>query len=164
MLVPSGAMPAEIWSEQIADLSHDFYVIALDPRSQGASEQVTEGRYAERRARDLVELYIMRLTELSLRTPTNTVVLLLAHLVLMPVDWRTALQELQRPLVYVIRPQLKADAQVLRTLKPDARVEIFEDVGHALFVDAPQRFNSLIREVAAVSIAEPRVAMRKMAH
>lgn len=38
IFVPGWTMPAEIWEAQLRDLSREFRVIALDPRSQGASE------------------------------------------------------------------------------------------------------------------------------
>lgn len=56
VFVPGWTMPAEIWSEQIQEFSKRYRVVALDPRSQGRSEKVTEGHYPERRARDVYEL------------------------------------------------------------------------------------------------------------
>ena len=84
-------------------------------------------------------------------TPTNTAAILLGNLVVLPADWRGALQKLDRPLLYVIRPQMQRHAETLRAHKPDVRIEIFENAGHALFVDEPERFNALIREMAGPS-------------
>ena len=49
-------MTAEIWELQIEYFSKTNTVIALDPRGQGKSDQVTEGLYFEREARDVKEL------------------------------------------------------------------------------------------------------------
>jgi non-heme chloroperoxidase len=56
VFVPGWTMPAEIWNEQIQEFSRRYHVVALDPRSQGRSEKVTEGHFPERRARDVYEL------------------------------------------------------------------------------------------------------------
>jgi pimeloyl-ACP methyl ester carboxylesterase len=39
---------------------------------------------------------------------------------------------------------------MLKQKLPSARVEVFEDAGHALFVDDAARFNALIAEFASV--------------
>ncbi len=49
-------MPAEIWQPQIEYFSRNYHVVALDPRSQGASDKPAEGNYPGRRAQDYKEL------------------------------------------------------------------------------------------------------------
>lgn len=56
VFVPGWTNPAWIWQPQIRHFSKKYRVVALDPRSQGESEQVTEGHYPERRAQDVKEL------------------------------------------------------------------------------------------------------------
>ena len=56
VLIPGWTMPAEIFEPQINDLSKNFRVIALDPRSQGDSQKTPEGNYPARHARDIDEL------------------------------------------------------------------------------------------------------------
>ncbi|MDA2914595.1 alpha/beta hydrolase, partial [Acidobacteriia bacterium AH_259_A11_L15] len=46
-------MPAWIWEHQIEHFSKHYRVVAMDPRSQGESEQTTEGHYPAARARDI---------------------------------------------------------------------------------------------------------------
>ncbi|MEQ1353651.1 MAG: alpha/beta hydrolase, partial [Candidatus Acidiferrum sp.] len=45
VLIPGWTMPADIFEPQINDLSKNFHVIALDPRSQGDSQKTPEGNY-----------------------------------------------------------------------------------------------------------------------
>ena len=97
------------------------------------------------------DAYLDRLTELSLRTPTSVAFTLLANLMLTAGDWRPALQALERPVLYVVQPSLESQAQMVRALKPTARVEVFREAGHALFVDEPARFNALLRDFARQS-------------
>jgi microsomal epoxide hydrolase len=56
------------------------------------------------------------------------------------------LAKLDRPVLYAITPPLKAQAEMLKARLPKARVELFEDCGHALFVDDAARFNKLLAE------------------
>lgn len=229
VFVPGWTMPAEIWEEQIRHFAGSHRVVAIDPRSQGRSEKVTEGHFPERRARDVHEVvegldlapavlvgwslavpelltyveefgtgsiralvlvdgfigddpdpeasarfremlravhhdrrayttafvrsmyrsersegYLRRITDASLRTPTNTAFTLLAHLMVTDLDWRPALGKVDRPLLYVATPQLEEQAEMVRRTVPGARVEVFRDAGHALFVDEPARFNALL--------------------
>jgi pimeloyl-ACP methyl ester carboxylesterase len=94
------------------------------------------------------EAYLKRITDLSLRTPTNTVFSLSTSALLS--DWTPALDRIDKPLLYVISsPVLNADADLLRRRVRSSRVEVFEGVGHALFVDESARFNSLLDEFLA---------------
>jgi microsomal epoxide hydrolase len=233
VLIPGWTMPAEIWEPQLRGLADEFRVIALDPRSQGASDKATDGHYPERRAQDIYELlqhlqlehvvlvgwslgvpevltytqghgtkalravvlvdgfigadpdpsapnplvpsllamqrdregytkafvrgmyrkpqpetYLNWIAEASLRTPTNTAFTLLANLMLTEGDWRPNLQRVDRPVLYVVTPSLQSQAEMVRALLPEARVEVFE-AGHALFVDEAERFNALLRDFFA---------------
>jgi non-heme chloroperoxidase len=56
VFVPGWTMPAEIWQPQIEYFNHAYRVVAVDPRSQGASDKPAEGNYPARRARDYREL------------------------------------------------------------------------------------------------------------
>ncbi|HUF03179.1 MAG TPA: alpha/beta hydrolase [Aridibacter sp.] len=56
LFVPGILVPAEVWANQIDYFSKDYRVIAMDPRSQGRSEKVTEGHFNARRGKDIGEL------------------------------------------------------------------------------------------------------------
>jgi len=56
LFVPGWTMPAEIWQPQIEFFSKTYHVVAVDPRSQGASDKPAEGNYPSRRAQDYKEL------------------------------------------------------------------------------------------------------------
>jgi non-heme chloroperoxidase len=56
LFVPGWTMPAEIWQPQMEHFSHNYHVVAVDPRSQGASDKPAEGNYPGRRAQDYKEL------------------------------------------------------------------------------------------------------------
>ena len=56
VLVPGWTMPAWIWKAQIADFSHQFHVVAFDPRAQGESEIAPSGYEPFRRGEDIAEL------------------------------------------------------------------------------------------------------------
>jgi non-heme chloroperoxidase len=46
-------MPAWIFEKQLRYFSHKYSVFAMDPRSQGDSDQTSEGQYAAARAKDI---------------------------------------------------------------------------------------------------------------
>ena len=56
LFVPGWTSFAGLWERQIRYFSARYRVVAMDPRSQGESEQATEGHYPERRALDIREL------------------------------------------------------------------------------------------------------------
>jgi microsomal epoxide hydrolase len=56
LFVPGWTMPAEIWQPQIERFSKNYHVVAVDPRSQGASDKPVEGNYSARRAQDYKDL------------------------------------------------------------------------------------------------------------
>jgi len=53
LFVPGVMMPGWIWENQLDYFSEGYYVVAMDPRSQGESEQATEGHYAYSLAKDI---------------------------------------------------------------------------------------------------------------
>lgn len=53
LFLPGVMMPAWIWEKQLDYFSENYKVIAMDPRSQGDSDQSTEGHYAFSRAKDI---------------------------------------------------------------------------------------------------------------
>ncbi len=87
-------------------------------------------------------LYLDRLTQAALHTPEAASRLLLAY----PEPrsyWKDAVYATKVPLLYIIRPRWVAQGQTLVRNRPDTEMDIFDDAGHALFVDEPGRFNSV---------------------
>jgi non-heme chloroperoxidase len=86
--------------------------------------------------------YLDRLTQATLKTPEFASRLLLSY----PVPrsyWREAVYATKVPLLYVVRPRWVAQGENLVRNRPDTQMEIFDDAGHALFVDEPARFNNV---------------------
>lgn len=237
VFVPGWTCPTWIWEPQLRRFSSQYRVVALDPRSQGESEKVTEGHYPERRARDIKELidrlrlapavvvghsmavsellnyvgqfgteslaglvlvdqeigprpkpeemagffgwirqlsvnrrdtleqglpefffkkpqppeYLRRLVDGAMSTPTNTALALLATG--MGRDYRPMLAKLDKPVLYTITTQHAEEGELLKASVSQARVEVFENAGHVLFVDEPERFNRLLEEFARTAFA-----------
>jgi len=58
--------------------------------------------------------------------------------------WRDIVAKQQIPVLYAIRPHLRAQGEALQRRKGAlAQVEVFAEGGHALFVDEPAHFNSM---------------------
>jgi len=62
--------------------------------------------------------------------------------------WKEIAHAFKKPLLYVVTPQFEEQAQNLQKNRPGTQVELFKDAGHTLFVDEPERFNSLILKFA----------------
>jgi microsomal epoxide hydrolase len=95
------------------------------------------------------DAYLKKITAAALRVPTNSAVLLLLNAYVIGKDLRPALAKIDKPLLYVASPAMKSQVEMLRGTMPAARIEMFENAGHALFVDEAERFNKLLAEFAA---------------
>ncbi len=93
------------------------------------------------RPRPEAELRAIR--DAALRMPLESSIALLSY-PLPREHWRQVVHGFDRPLAYVVTPRFREQSQNLQRARPDARVEVFEDCGHALFVDDPGRFNELL--------------------
>ncbi len=63
--------------------------------------------------------------------------------------WKQIAHAYPKPLLYVVTPQYAEQATNLRKHRQGTEVAIFRNAGHALFVDEPERFNTLIEKFAA---------------
>ena len=94
-------------------------------------------------ARPMPEEYIERLTEAALHTPPAAAAALLAYP--MPrTYWREAVYSTRKPVLYIVRERLSGQAANLAANDPSAESVVLSGVGHAMFVDDPARFDSLL--------------------
>ncbi len=94
------------------------------------------------------EDYFRRVTEASLATPTNTAVVLIYNM-FERADWTPVLLKLveaRTPVLATYTSQEKASVDLLRAKDPAATVVMFEDAGHVLFADDPERFNTAVQQ------------------
>jgi non-heme chloroperoxidase len=230
LFIPGWLMPADIWEPQFQELSKDYHVILLDPRSQGQSDMTPLGNNPLRRSKDIQELlehlhldsvilvgwalgafdtlaylrqygtdklnalvlvdsplaassgpasiqrspfmksfqsdrenanrnyvwglfkkhfswkFYKKLILSAARVPTDIALAVLDNTT-PGEDWQPGLRVLRQvPLLYAITPRFAAQAAYLQQVDPQARVETFDNSGHALFVDEPEHFNAVIRD------------------
>ncbi|HVZ15981.1 MAG TPA: alpha/beta hydrolase [Terriglobales bacterium] len=93
--------------------------------------------------------YLKEIVTQSLKTPTNTAVALLAEMYLWN-DLRPILSTIRIPLLVTVRADHRDQAEIVRSLVPQAQSEVFEDAGHALFVDDAERFNAVMERFLAL--------------
>ena len=90
--------------------------------------------------------YLDRLTQATLKVPEPASRALLAYGVPRSY-WREAVYSIRKPILYVVRPKFAGQAENLGRNHPNAEsVVLSNDVGHALFVDDPARFNALVQD------------------
>jgi len=90
------------------------------------------------------EQYLKRLTEAMLKTQTNSAMAIwLGYFV---ADFRPALAKMDKPTLIVAAaggPCGSVCEEMHKRIR-GSRMEVMDNVGHALFVDEPERFNSLL--------------------
>ncbi|GAB0114886.1 alpha/beta fold hydrolase [Acidisoma sp. C75] len=87
--------------------------------------------------------YLAALTQASLRTPKWAAEALLRY----PEPrsyWRDALYMSHRPVLYIVRPWLAGQAANVARHDPLARTVVWPGVGHAMFVEQPEKFDALL--------------------
>ena len=96
-------------------------------------------------AQPQTEAYLDRVTEMSLKTPTDAAaMLMLANAFGADTDMRPLFSKIDRPVLFVGPPSKKPQAEALKAQVPSARIEYVEGAGHALFVDQADRFNAIL--------------------
>ncbi len=89
------------------------------------------------------QAYLQRLTATCLITPESAARDLLDYRVPRTV-WRDAVYSAGVPILYCVRPHLAGQAANLARRDTQAETVVFQDAGHALFVDDAQRFNAVL--------------------
>jgi pimeloyl-ACP methyl ester carboxylesterase len=95
------------------------------------------------------DAYLAALTEAALATPTNAAAIMMANLHFVgPSDLRAAMHALDRPALFIYSSLdwAVAAAKEVREGWPNVPVRVIEGTSHALFVDKPERFNSVLEE------------------
>lgn len=110
------------------------------PRDQARAAFV-KGMFHHQQSPD----YLDRLTRASLQLPEPQSKALLSY------DkprsyWKDAVYSTKKPVLYVIRPRWQGQAANLTAKAPNAEAVLFDQAGHALFVDEPQRFNAVLSD------------------
>ncbi len=118
--------------------------VARGPRIRGprASREVAMGSFVRGMFhRPQSEEYLDQLTDTALRTPPYASAALLSY----PVPrtfWRDAIYTVRKPILYIVTPRLAGQAENLQARHPGVQSDIYDDAGHALFIDDGDRFNA----------------------
>ncbi|HEX8815107.1 MAG TPA: alpha/beta hydrolase [Terriglobales bacterium] len=89
--------------------------------------------------------YIQHVKDQSLKTPTNTAVTEIFNVVARA-DFTPILAKLDKPVIYICEKRLSPQGDLLKAKIPSARVEVFPNAGHAIFVDEPEHFNKVLAD------------------
>jgi microsomal epoxide hydrolase len=98
------------------------------------------------------EGYLRDIIRQAQRLPVNTSIALLQY----PYPrehWKRITHRIQKPLLYAVSAEFREQAENLRKNRPATRIEVFEEAGHALFVDEAGRFNRLLESFLSADAA-----------
>ncbi len=148
IVLVDGVIGREVSPEIVA--SYWTWMRELQTKRAESTAEFVRGMYKKPQSDE----YLRKITAASMRVPTNSAVLLLLNAYVSGSDLRPAIAKLDKPVLYVSSPAEKTQAEMLRQRLPSARIEMFEDAGHALFVDDADRFNALLADFASPRAAE----------
>jgi microsomal epoxide hydrolase len=98
------------------------------------------------------EDYYQKIISQSLKTPLAAGVSLLSNHYPREV-WKHIVYRTEKPILYIVTPRFREQAENLKARKPEVWIEVFEHAGHALFVDENQRFNKLMEDFIQKKVA-----------
>jgi non-heme chloroperoxidase len=111
--------------------------------------QINRREFTEKFVRNMYkkpqpEDYIQRIVTASMRMPADSAITASVSSI-SRADWRPAISKLDRPVLITCQAAMKSvAADLVKSMVPSARVELFDDAGHALFVDDAERFNAVL--------------------
>ena len=118
-----------------------MWLKAMQMDRKGFTERFVRSMYKKPQP----ESYYQRLTAAALQTPTNTAVTLGVSMIART-DWSPVLTKLAKtPVLCVVTTVQVKQLDPLRAALPHLQSEVFEDTGHALFVDEAERFNLVVQ-------------------
>lgn len=100
------------------------------------------------------ETYLDELSAASRRTSTAAAIAMAIGA--LTADHQAALMKVDKPCLIVAPSQGMVDTyRVMRDRIPNARLALIDDAGHAVFVDAADRFNQLVLDFIRSDVARP---------
>ena len=119
-------------------------MVALQTDREAATRSFVTGMFRTKRSPE----YLNRLTQAALDTPANSALALL--LGAFTFDLRGSLGKIDVPTLIAVagdeQHRYMPSYRAMQEAIPGARLEIFPEAGHALFVDQRARFNQLLRQ------------------
>ena len=119
------------------------YFLSFQQDRRKMTEQFVKSMYAKPKDPN----YLERITEASLRTPTNSAMALMMGS-LARLDWTDVLPKMANiPVQYHFEPRMQAQADLIKQKLPSATIVRYGDDGHALFVDDAEKFDREVSEM-----------------
>ena len=97
------------------------------------------------------EQYLNKLAGTAMRVPLEASLALLSYS--HPRQyWKETIYATRKPVLYLVSKRFRGQAQNLEKNRPDSHIVVFENAGHALFVDEPKRFNKALGDFIASEV------------
>ncbi len=111
------------------------------PSLRRAREATVAGFVRSMYATSQSQTYLDSVTQAALRMPLDASISLLSY----PRSrefWKQAVYSTRKPVLYAVRPRFVYQGELLVRNHPNATMDVYENAGHALFVDEAARFNA----------------------
>jgi len=140
LVLVDGLIPAKQNPEIVSVLSQWTNQLQQDRRKE--ADVFVRTMYKKPQPED----YIQRVEQATLEVPTDTAVALIYNMISVT-DFSNAFARINRPMLFAYEPALQPNADFLKAKLGDkVRLERFDEDGHALFVDDPEKFNRMVDE------------------
>ena len=121
-------------------------MLGMYKQVQNNREQFTSAFVRSMFRKPQTDQYLDSLVKASLSMPTDSAIAASVSSI-SRADYRPAIAKLDRPVMVMCEAALKTmTADPIVSVWPNTRVEVFEDAGHAIFVDDAARFNKALAD------------------
>jgi microsomal epoxide hydrolase len=119
-----------------------MFLRAMQMDRRGFTERFVKSMYKKPQT----DAYLGRIVSASLKTPTSNAVAMQVGSLGHP-DWSATFAKLTDvPVLYIGESIMKKQAAAIGEKLPSMKTEIFEESGHAIFVDEKDRFNGVLEK------------------
>jgi non-heme chloroperoxidase len=120
------------------------WTIGVETDRQKFTDSFVRGMYKKPQS----EAYLQTIIQASMQTPSNSAFALIAGFLARD-DMSSAMSKVDKPVLVTVTADNRVAADLAKRHIPNAQTEVFEDAGHALFVDDASRFNATMEKFLA---------------
>ncbi len=140
LVLVDGYIPDKFSPEMFGFMSGWMNQLQQDRRQQ--ADGFVRSMYKKPQTED----YLNRVVDASIQVPADSAALLIYNMIAVK-DFSAAFAKVSVPVLFAYQPSTQPSADLIKAkLGEKARLEKFDDAGHALFVDDAEKFNRVLED------------------